>query len=241
VEPSSAIEGALRASHLFGRLGPGLLAELARSAVRRRFSRGELLWRAGAPAIHFTVILHGLVEITRRSASGDDAIIAIFGPRESIGDTAALGAGTYPANAVAITEPVEVLLVPASPVLNALRSNPEVAAAINTALLEHTRALQAKIGIMTAGAVPKRLATLLLHLLERFGDEAEDGTSVIPVNLSRMELARLIGATVETTIRAMSLWQKQGLVRTTPNGFVVTDPAALATVIAAEGGADRGD
>jgi CRP/FNR family transcriptional regulator len=45
--------------------------------------------------------------------------------------------------------------------------------------------------------------------------------------LSRLELAELTGTTVETSIRIMSRWAKEGIVRTEKDGFVVVDPAAL--------------
>ena len=61
----------------------------------------------------------------------------------------------------------------------------------------------------------------LRALVERFGDELDDGTRIIPVVLSRGDLANLVGTTVETTIRAMSRWLKAGIVETTDEGFVV--------------------
>lgn len=130
-----------------------MLAPFARSAVRRRFRRRDAVWRAGDAATSFTVITRGLVEIVRRAADGSDAILAIFGPRESIGDVAALEQGRYPADAIALTEEVEVL-----------------------------------------------------------------------------QLARIVGATVETVIRTMSRWGREGTVETTSSGFVVRDPAALQAV-----------
>jgi len=59
----------------------------------------------------------------------------------------------------------------------------------------------------------------------------EDGSIVVPVALSRRELARIVGATVETVIRTMSRWGREGIVETTSSGFVVRDPAALRAVI----------
>jgi CRP-like cAMP-binding protein len=234
VEPASArnLEGALRASRLFGRLDGALVGELARSAVRRSFDRRAVLWRAGDRATSFTIIVHGLVEILRPGREGGGTILAIFGPRESIGDMAALEMGSYPADAIALTN-VEMLALPAPTVIEAMRGHPEVADSVNRSLVEHTRALQEKIKIVTAGPVAQRLATLLLHLVGRFGDELDDGSLIVPVALSRSELARVVDATVETTIRAMSRWNKQGIVGTVPEGFVVRDIEALRKLAAA--------
>jgi CRP/FNR family transcriptional regulator len=188
--------------------------------------------------VSFTIIVRGLVEIARPGLDGTVTILAFFGPHESVGDMAALEQAPYPADAIALTD-VEVLALPASTVLEAMRSYPEVAEAVNQSLIEHARALREKIRIMTAGPVAQRLATLILHLVDRFGDELDDGSLSVPVALSRGELARVIGATVETTIRTMSRWSQQGILRTTPDGFVVTDVEALRALatgsVAAEG------
>ncbi len=221
------VERVLRASRLFSHLDEKLVAALARSSVSRRYKRGDLLWRADDAAVHFTVIAAGLVKIVRRGPDGTASILGIFGPRESVGDSAVLARGRYPAEAVAASETVEVLLVEAGTVLAAVDSNPALQASIRSALLEHTEALQAKIRIMSAGSVPKRLSTLLLYLAERFGDEGDDAVTFIPVALSRAELAHLVGATVETTIRTMTRWQRSGLVETTETGFRIRDLAKL--------------
>ncbi len=45
--------------------------------------------------------------------------------------------------------------------------------------------------------------------------------------LSRQDLADLLGTTVETSIRIMSRWGKDGVVQTRKEGFLVTDLEAL--------------
>ena len=49
----------------------------------------------------------------------------------------------------------------------------------------------------------------------------------IPLVLSRQEIADMIGTTIETSIRIMSRWGKDELVRTEKDGFLVVDRPAL--------------
>lgn len=223
---AAANQRVLRASKLFSSVDDDLLGSLARTALRTTYARGEYVWHARTPATHFVVIGRGLVKITRAGADGSETILAIFGPRESIGDVAVLGSRPYPADAIALTA-VEVLRIDAGAVQGTGAPTPEFLAAMNASLIEHTHALQDKIRIMTAGKIEKRLATLLLHLASRFGDELEDGTVFVPVHISRDECARLVGATIETTIRTFSRWAKAGLVETTNEGFGLRDVGAL--------------
>jgi CRP-like cAMP-binding protein len=236
--PKEELERALRASHLFARIDEKHVAKIAAHTVRRSYARGDAIWREGDAATSFVVIASGLVEITRRAPNGSSAIVAIFGPHEDIGASAVVARGTYPASAIAATPTASVLLVDAAPVLDAARVDPQVAEALNASLVEHTEALQQKIRIMTAGSVAARLATLVLHLVERFGDELEDGATHVPVVLTRMELANLVGATVETTIRTLSAWQRAGILATERDGVLVKDPARLRAIAA---GNDEGE
>ncbi len=225
--PSHGTQATLRGSRLFRGADPSTLAILAEAAHNTRLKEGTNLWHAGETAVHFTLIQRGFMQIERRMPSGEPAVVGVFGPRESIGDAAALVGAPYPACAVAASERVEVVRIPRDLVLHTMQRTPAVAHAVQTALLEHTRALTAKIDIVSAGSVPARLATLLLHLGERFGDEMESGALAIPVSLSRIALSRLVSARVETVIRALSVWNKSGLVRTVEDGFEVAHPEEL--------------
>jgi CRP-like cAMP-binding protein len=189
------------------------------------------LWHAGDEASHFTIIQSGLVEVRRPTPSGETTMMGLFGPRESVGDFAVLDLGTYPADAVAISEKVEVLRVRAPIVVETLRNQPRVANAINRSLVDHVKVLRAKIDVMSAGSVEKRLAVLMQHLLERFGDEGEDGRLHVPVALSRVQLARVVGARVETVIRTMSRWQKDGWLETDSDGFHLKSAEPLERIV----------
>jgi CRP-like cAMP-binding protein len=221
----------LKISQLFAGLPDDLLSSIAAETMPRTYAEGEYLWRAGDEPTHFTLIQTGLVEVRRATPSGESTMMGLFGPRESVGDFAVLDRAKYPADALAISESVEVLRVRALPVIAALREQPRVAAAVNQSLVGHMKVLRAKIDVMSAGTVDKRLAVLMQHLLERFGDEGLDGKIHAAVSLSRVQLARLVGARVETVIRTMSRWQKEGWLETTPEGFHLTSAEPLARII----------
>jgi CRP/FNR family transcriptional regulator len=86
--------------------------------------------------------------------------------------------------------------------------------------------LTRRIPEVAGGRVETRFAQLFLKLSERMGRPHADGR-FIEMPLSRLELAELTGTTIETAIRIMSRWSKEGVVRTEKDGFVVQDGAAL--------------
>lgn len=234
-----SVEKLLGASKLFGRLPAETRALLAQGTMRRTFTAGQRIYRAGEPAQRFHLLLCGMVKVVSAAADGSEAIVGLFGPRESLGDPAVLERGTYWGDAIVTGRSVDVLAVEAAPVLALASRNVAVADAMTRALLDHTRMLQEKITVMSAGSVPKRLATLFLSLAERFGDEREDGALTIPITLSRGELACLIGARVETTIRIVRRLETESIIETHSEGFVIRDVCALVEETRAKGSRDE--
>ena len=78
-----------------------------------------------------------------------------------------------------------------------------------------------------AASVPARLGGLLSHLLGWAGDRS---TGVIPMRLTRQDLADAAGTTVETAIRLMRKWEKAGIVETRRESLRILDPNRLRDV-----------
>lgn len=202
-------------------------AAIAAVATASSAVEGERLWAEGDPADRVILVCGGLVQIVRRTAQGDEMSIGLFGPRECIGLAAALDGSAYPADAVVVSEQASLIALPAAPLVAAAAADPALGRALTSALLAHTRALHAKIAMITSGDTAQRLAVLFGHLAERFGDELADGATVIPLALTRRMLGQLVGARTETVIRIVSRWQQAGALATGPEGFVIRDLAAL--------------
>jgi CRP-like cAMP-binding protein len=54
----------------------------------------------------------------------------------------------------------------------------------------------------------------------------------IPLDLTRQEIAELVGTTVESAIRVMSRWGREGLVITEESGFRIPSIERLRAVVA---------
>lgn len=214
----------------FAGVEPQVLEKMASYATTRSFRRGEHLWQAGDDARTFTVIRNGLVKLVRPGPRGRSAICGLFGPPETVGDVAVLKGIPYPTSAVVATEQAHVIAIPRELVLEGTRRSPQLGVSIACALHNKLSALHVKIEVLSAGSVEARLATLLLKLYDQFGDDFEDGTSTIPVALSRRELSDLVSTSFETAIRVMTRWEREKVVDTEPTGFTVHNLAQLREV-----------
>lgn len=227
---SPSLIRALSVSRAFSGVEPALLARVAAQTVHAEYTRGDVIFTAGERATCLGVVTAGLVRIHRPSADGD-TMVAIVGPRETIGILAACDGGRYPVTAVSAVDDTRVARVDADLVRELMATDLAVAQGMIRALSDHAHALHTKLGICGAGSVEQRMAVVFLHLLERFGDQLDDGAWVIPVVLTRSELAALVDATIETTIRTVSRWQKRGVLATARDGFLLPDPGALGAML----------
>ena len=189
----------------------------------RGFEKGETIFREGDPAdrIHFVVI--GRVKIVK-AAGGRDVILEILGPGEPVGAVAVFERRPFPAGAITL-EPSSILSIPEREFFNLLEERPEMMRHLLAGLTYRLMMVNKRLADMT-GSAEYRAARLFLTLADRVG-APKDGSVFIPLNLSRQEIADLIGTTLETAIRLMSRWQKDGIVLTEKDGFIVPDPAAL--------------
>lgn len=211
---------------MFTGLDEKLLAKLAAASIRDRYPRGSVLFGEGSPADSLILIVSGIVKVARGPSAGGN-VLGLFGPRECIGAGAVVFGGQHTVTAYAASAVVDALRIPAATVRDSMAQDAELASAMMRALFNYTAVLTEKLDILHAGSVPQRLARLFLVLSERFGDELEQGSLVIPVPLSRRELSAFVGARVESVIRAVSAWQKRGLLRTSPFGFEILAPQVL--------------
>ena len=86
-----------------------------------------------------------------------------------------------------------------------------------------------RLAELSGGRVEARLARFFLKLADDMGQKRQ-GATFIPLALSRQELADMMGTTIETSIRIMSRWGKEEVVRTEKDGFVVVDRPSLEAV-----------
>jgi CRP/FNR family transcriptional regulator len=131
----------------------------------------------------------------------------------------------YPASAVAI-ERAECILVRRNEFFALFEGHPSFARGFLTGMAQRIVELTRRIPEVAGGRVETRFAHLFLKLAQRMGRPHEGGR-LVPMPLSRQELADLTGTTVETSIRIMSRWSKEGIVSTEREGFLVRDAGAL--------------
>jgi CRP/FNR family transcriptional regulator, nitrogen oxide reductase regulator len=189
----------------------------------RAFGKGETIFEEGQPAHHIHFLFVGRVKIVK-AAPDRDLILEILGPGEPVGAVAVYERRPFPATAVAL-EPCGTISIPEREFFHLLETRPEITRRLLAGLTLRLMALNRRMADMT-GSIEYRAARLFATLAERAGQKRPGGIFV-PIHLSRQEIADLVGTTIETAIRVMSRWQKEGIVETEKDGFLIRQIAAL--------------
>jgi CRP-like cAMP-binding protein len=220
-----ALDDVLRRSAMFRRLTADDRQRLSAVATVREFDKGAPLFSEGDDSALLYTVIEGHVKVFKTTPRGTDVILELFGPGDPVGAVAVYESRAYPANAVAL-EPTRCLVIPRQAFFSLLESHPTLVRGLLVGLTHRLVELTNRLAELSGGRVEGRLARFFLKLAGDIGQPRAGGTFIALV-LSRQELADMIGTTIETSIRIMSRWGKEEIVRTEKDGFLVVDRAAL--------------
>lgn len=214
----------LRTTPIFSRLTPADRKTIAQVSRVQHFAKGATLFEQDSPS-EFYAITSGRVKIFKMMPSGKDVILEVFGPGDPLGAVAAYMDRPFPAGAVAL-EDTTCVIIPRAAFFRLLETQPSLVRGLLLGLTTRLVELTNRLAELTGGRIEPRFARLFVKLASEMG-RTDRGGAFIPLPLSRQELADMTGTTIETCIRIMSRWNKDDVVRTEKDGFVVIDRAEL--------------
>lgn len=223
------VRGVFARHPVFARFRNEALDALLNATSLVRLRRGEPLWRVGERATHFTLVARGLVAVFAPCGPAREVLLGFASVGDGVGEAATLLGEARGDDAQAFASPTEVLRVPREMVMELLERSgvTALAYALRVAALRANADLRVRSLTQTSDA---RIAEVLLALASRFGEELSPGCVHIPMRLTRAQLASMVGTTVETAIRTVSKWSRDGIVSSRDTGMVVNDVPALAGI-----------
>jgi len=223
----------LRSCPVLAALPAKELAALATVARDERYRARDSIFMEGDPAVWFCLVKTGRVRIFRQSRGGKDVVLELLGPGEPFGGVAVIEKRPYPASAQA-TEPSVVTKLPQDAIVALADRYPSIIKEMALMIGRRLRAAHDSVKSLAADPVEARLAATLLRLADREGARGPHGLT-LPFHLTRQSLADMAGTTVETTIRVVSRWLKDGLVREEENRLVLASVEGLRDLAEGEG------
>jgi CRP/FNR family cyclic AMP-dependent transcriptional regulator len=194
------------------------------AGFRRTYGANTTLLHQADDAGPVMVLLRGRAKIAV-TGSGREAIFAVLGPGELVGELAAVDHSPR-STTVTTLEPVEALVVPRSDFCALLDRYPRIALVILRMVAGRLRYADVQRAQYASLDVAGRLAQRLLELCNRFGTENERGIE-IRLPLSQEELANWVGASREAVAKAFQLLRTLNIVETGRRRLIVLDLEGL--------------
>lgn len=202
----------IKRTPLLMNLPGGVLEELLEQSHVVDYPRNKLLFLRGDPADHIYLLLDGWVKIFRDTPEGEQTVIGILKPGETVAEAAIFLGRDYPASAEVVSE-ARLLEIPSEAFLNLIREDGEVGIRMLGTLSQRLRGMILHIEQIQARSTPQRLGEFLLGL-----SSEKEGAVSLDLPYDKSLVAARLGMKPESLSRALAKLRTYGV---TTNGHQV--------------------
>ncbi len=204
--------------------GTGVPA-FARVRSQHRYLARQTLYHEETPALGLYILCHGRIKVSRADGNGREQILRLVDPGGVLGEEVLIEGARYVGTARALEDSLAAF-VAREDLLRLLRTHDGLGVSLLLLLARELVSIQTNLTRVALADARSRLATLLLDLGRRYGQPGRDGTQ-LALNLSRSELAAMVGLTPETVMRLLSEFREEGILRTEGRAVTLLAPARL--------------
>jgi CRP-like cAMP-binding protein len=190
--------------------------------AERRFAAKDMIFAPGDPDDQVYFLLEGTVRLYKIYGEYKEATVALLREGDVFGELGLEETSCQNAFAEAVTD-ARVAVVRKSVLNEVIKRHPEFALKLFSSFSERLRQSDETIESLLDREVSARLAKLLSHLGERFG-EPDGSATVLKMRLTHQDLANMIFSTREAVSKEMSEFQRAGLIETRNQRIVVNRP-----------------
>ena len=211
-----------RQPDLFGKLTEGERAQVVERGRRRRFRRGEAVFRQGEQHDGIFLIEEGLVRVFYTAPSGREITLAYWLAGNFVGGPEVFGAGINVWSGTAARDTRGVLLLGAE-LRGLVERLPSLSMGIIEGLIFKGSCYSLLAQMLGTRSVGERLAIVLQRLTRMYGVASDEGV-LVATPFTHDDLAHMVGATrqwVSMTFRRLS---EAGVLRVRRGQIVILRP-----------------
>lgn len=217
---------------IFSELSADDLEEIGRFSRIKTYNKGDIVFFDTEPYLGFCVVIEGMVKIYKISKDGREHIIHLVDKYNTCAEVPLFeNSGAildkdfrYPANAMAMEDNTEVMLVPARRFIELMNSNPPLAMKMIAGFAKRLRHLNQHIESVTLKDVSKRVAEFILNEYNSKQKSPRAEKSLprdsIHLKISKYDLASYLGTILETLSRTFKKLQDEEIIEV--HGRVIT-------------------
>ena len=195
------------------------LLRMADCKTSYTIKKGEPIFEEGEITKGVFCVKEGICKLSKLSANGKDQIVKLVKSGELLGQRSMIS--DEPANLSAVAlEDMEVCFIPKSEIMGFFNQNNQFSMNVMKTICGDLKEADDHMVSMAQKNVKERLAETLLYLEDTFGKNQD---SSLHIQLSREELAGMIGTATESCIRLLSELNKIGILDLTGKKITILD------------------
>lgn len=220
VERNGVTVATLRAFSLFNGMPENELLAISRLAIMRRIGRNSMVVRSGERTDFVYLVLSGSLKVLATDEEGREVIFGILGPGEIFGEMGVLDDNPRSATVIAVA-PSQLVAIGKGEFKRFLQENHEFSLYIIRNLAQRLRKADRNIESLALLDVYGRVARLLLDMAENV-----NGQQVVTRKITKVDIAKMIGATREMVSRVWNDLRRQGFIEPRECGIVLHEHVA---------------
>ncbi|MEQ9441486.1 MAG: Crp/Fnr family transcriptional regulator [Cyclobacteriaceae bacterium] len=227
IQPQFSCEACKSREHsLFGALCGAQLHEISESKSCTLYRKGQILFHEGTRPLGVFCINQGKVKVYKLGYDGKEQIVNIAGEGGLLGYKALIAEEPYSVSAETLDD-CTICFLPRQSFLEALSSSTDLNQRVLKQVCHELGVMNENLTHQAQRTVRERLAITLLKLRDTYGmDYFDDGP--IEINLTREDLANMVGTATETLIRLLHEFKDDALISTQGRKIQIVDSKGLA-------------
>ncbi len=212
---------ALKKVPIFSQLKEEDLDKILSITIHKKYKKGSIIFMEGDKGEAFYFIKSGKIKISKSSKDGKELILNIYGENHVFAEVTIFNDICYPATAEIIEDAV-VGVIRNYDLEKLIKSNIELGFNLIKILSKRLFNAQMKLKQIALNDTYSRTADTLIRLSKNVGVE-RNGQIEFDLDLSRQELANMIGTARETVSRILSRFKKEGSIDISGKKMVIKD------------------
>lgn len=197
------------------------LEKLSENRTQITYLRGETIFKQGAFAPHVLFIQSGLIRVYLQTGRNRVQNLWISKSGDFLAFASLFGERTYSYSAVAITD-AELLMINKESLRNLLKTNPEFGFRITSKNINSEKHLMELVASLSYKQMRGKLATALLYLNSDLLVSEE-----VFSYLSRQDIADFASISVESVIKFLKEFEKEGIILLEGKKIVILEAEKL--------------
>lgn len=213
----------IRQMNSFKALKKEELKRMSDSKETKSFKKGDVIFKEGERLGGVFCVRDGISKLSKLSDNGRDQIVKLATKGEVLGQRSVISSESTNLSATAL-EDMEVCFIPKNYIEEPLQTNPIFTNAVLKQMAQDLKFADDVIVNMAQKSVRQRLAEALLYLESNFGVDSE---GYLYLQLSRADIADVVGTATELLIRTLTKMKKEGIINTTGKRIKLVDKKEL--------------